>query len=319
MTDPDIWDWTKLNSYACMLRGHYAMEEHLVPKEPREALVFGIGLHKMAEVWTKVSLEQQQADCPNPMSEAAKAFLVVWERELPLELREKLEMEGNRRSYANACRLFEAYTRKFPLEMFNKIVATEIPFTQYLGCTPNGRAVNWSGILDRVVEWQGNLYYVDIKTTSYPVDERFFDKFRYNGQMLGYAWAGEQLGYGNFGGIMVHGIEVKIPQEGIKLKKDGTPYARQGHQAMDLIQSDIITIYPNAIEEWKRKTLWKIDKIYEAREARYWEPDMGDLCTNFDGCAFHRLCYSPIDLREIRKEEHYRVKPWNPFNREEII
>lgn len=310
----EIWDWTKLNAYACMLRGHYTMEQCLVPKEPREAIVFGQAMHKMAETWTKCA---QNPDSIPDMEENVKgAFLAIWEKELPFELREKLELEGNRRSYANARRLFAAYICKFPLEMFDKIVAAEQPFSLYLGDTPNGKSIRWSGILDRIVQWQGGTYYVDIKTSSYPLDDKFFDKFRYNGQMLGYVWAGEQMGYGNFKGIMIHGIEVKVPQEGLRFKKDGTLYARQGKQAKELVASDIITIYPNAIEEWKQKTLWKIDRIYEARAAGYWEPDMGNVCMEFGGCNFHKICASPSNLREIRIQENYKIKPWNPHNRD---
>lgn len=319
----EIWDWTKLAAYlTCDTKGKYGFEDHLVPSEPAAALAFGNGIHKMAEVWT---LQHMAVQTGNVSSEAAmkhtqEAFLSIWEKELPFELREKLEMEGNRRSYANACRLFDAYTRKFPIEMFDKIVATEVPFTLYLGQTVTGREVSWSGILDRIVEWQGGIYYVDIKTSSYPCDTKFFEKFRFNGQMLGYAWAGRQLGYPNFNGIMIHGIEVKIPQVGIKLKKDGTPYAVQGRQAEELIQSDIIPISDEHIEEWKWNTLDKIERICQDRETSKVtgrrQLNMGDACNNFNGCQFRAICYSYPSLRPEIVAKQYKVRKWNPLNRD---
>src|SRR3990167_9792530 len=325
--ETEVWDWTKLLAYlTCDTKGKYGFEDHLVPKEPAEALAFGIGIHKMVEVWTheslfnKVEIEAGLAPTHAPLKAAQAAFLSVWEKELPLELREKLEFEGNRRSYANACRLFEAYTRKFPIEMFNKIVATEVPFTLPLGITPRGRIISWSGVLDRIVEWQGGKYYVDIKTSSYPCDSKFFNKFRFNGQTLGYAWAGQQLGYGNFNGIMIHGIEIKIPQTGIKFKKDGTPYAQQGRQAEELIQADIIPIHEAHIEEWKWNVLDKIDTICQDRETAKVtgrrQLNMGDACNNFNGCQFRPICYSEPSLRQQIKEEQYKVSKWNPLDRD---
>lgn len=327
MNEPEIWDNTKLSSYVdCMQKGHLGYEEHLTPKEPSEALAFGKGIHAMAEVWTKQSLEVPRTEegkllepLPDPMIAAKAAFLEIWNADLPLELREKLEFEGNRRSYANACRLFEAYTRKFPLEMYDKIVALETPFTLYLGRTPAGREISWSGILDRAVEWQGGIYYVDIKTSSYPIDDKFFSQFRFSSQMLGYCWAGQELSLGNFAGIMIQGIEVKNPQVGVKLKRDGTPYAKQGREAADLIGVDIIPILPEHIEEWKKMVLHRIDEIHAAREANYFPMAMGHACNVFGmGCEFRRICYAHPDLRERKKLELYDVKAWNPLVRERL-
>lgn len=311
----EIWDATKLSSYACEMRGHYAMEKHWQPKESSEALAFGIGFHKAVEVWTQTLT--QHDDGPVIAIENAKlAFAEVWERELPQEKRDSLELLGDRRSYANFVRLFEAFIRKFPIEMFDKIVATETPFTLPLGRTPAGRDISWSGILDRAVIWQGGLYYVDIKTSSYPLDDRFFAQFRLSGQMTGYAWAGHELSLGNFDGVMIQGVEVKIPQDGIKLTKAGVPYAKQGRQVLDLLGIDIIPILPEHIEEWKADTLRKIDLIHAARELQHWIRNRGELCNSFNGCAFRRVCQAHPNAREAILQENYKQREWNPLERD---
>jgi hypothetical protein len=313
----EIWDNTKLQSYTCLMRGKYAMEEDLVGKEPQVALAFGIAFHKASEVWTHESITPHELPTLNPVEQGKLAFKSVWEQELPLEVREKLEFEGDRRSYGNFCRLFEAYVRKFPIEMFDKIVATEQPFTIPLGITPRGRMVAWSGILDRAVLWQGGLYYVDIKTSSYPLN---VEKYRISGQMVGYAWAGQQLGVGQFDGIMIQGIEVKQAGDGqVKLKKDGTPYARQSKTADDLVQQDSFVVRQDQIEEWKRDTLQRIDDIYAARERNHWPMNRGTLCEGFGGkgCEFRLLCEAPPELREGKKELFYGKRKWNPINRGE--
>ena len=301
----EVWDWTKLSAYSnCMFQGHLFAEEHLRPNEPSEALAFGIGLHRMAEVWTR---ERVAGMVDQPALELARAaFIRVWEAELPAELREKLEMEGNRRSVGNAVRLFEAYTRRFPLEMYDAILNVEKPFTLPLGRTPGGVEVRWSGRLDRVVRWQGGVYYIDLKTSSFSLDARFFNQFRYAGQMLGYAWAGRELLGEEFTGIMIQGIEVKAPAK-----------TARGRTVEELIAQDIIPIHLGHVGEWREKALRKIDQIHAARAVGYFEPAMGHACNVFgNGCAYRELCWSPPELRGAKRETHYRMEPWNPLERE---
>jgi hypothetical protein len=269
-------------------------------------------MHAAREMWIKEAMVGNDIQA---ILKAKQAFLAAWEKELPLEIREVLEFNGDRRSYANFCRLFDAYINKFPLSMYDKIVAIETPFTLYLGKTPRGNEISWSGILDLAVEWQGGLFYDDLKTSTYAIDDKFFGKFRLSGQLTGYAWAGQELGLGNFNGIMVHGIEVKVPQDGLKLKKDGTPYARQGRAVDAMIGVDIIPINPEHIEEWKVDTLRKIDKIYEAREIKHWTRNRGELCNSFNGCQFRIVCEALPDLREGKIEQFYKTREWNPLDR----
>src|SRR3990167_3598587 len=182
MSELEIWDNIKLEAYACEMRGHLAMERHLVPMEPSEALAFGLGMHAARETWIKAQIPQTDGSIIYTSKEACevgkKAFLAAWEKELPLEIREVLEFNQDRRSYVNFCRLFEAYVSRFPLAMYDKIVAVETPFTLYLGKTPKGLEISWSGILDLAVEWQGGLFYDDLKTSTYAIDDKFFGKFR---------------------------------------------------------------------------------------------------------------------------------------------
>ena len=85
--DIEVWDWTKLSAYlTCDTKGKLGFEDHLVPSEPSEALAFGIGIHKMVEVWThevlfnKVEIEAGLAPTHEPLKAAEAAFLSIWEK-----------------------------------------------------------------------------------------------------------------------------------------------------------------------------------------------------------------------------------------------
>lgn len=290
----EMWDSTKLKAYACLERGRLGHEEHLIPIEPAEALAFGAMLHKGVEEWTKLG------DAGVAAAEARA--LAVWEKELPLETREMLELGGNRRSFGNFKRLFAGFRKKFPLSMYEKIIEVEKPFALPLGATRRGVKVAWCGKRDRVLQWQGGIYYTDIKTSTFALDESFFDKFKRSGQMLGYAWSGrQQLGL-DFSGILIQAVQVQAP---LKTKV---------RMPEELCQADTIRISGSQIDEWVEATLSKIDRIHTAREEGYYDRDNGDLCQNYNReCDFAKICNAEPEARAALKARMFKKRVWSPL------
>lgn len=299
----EMWDSTKLKSYSCEMRGKLEHEEHLTLLQPSEAIAFGQMMHKAAEVWTF-----QAGICGMNEAEAVEAGELAgikeWEALLPLETREMLEFSGDRRSVANFTRLFAGFRKKFPLAMYDRIVEVEKPFALPLGKTAGGVKVAWCGKRDRVLGWQGGVYYVDIKTSTYALDESFFNKWKLSGQMIGYAWAGQQELGMEFSGILVQGIQVQAP---LKTKQ---------RVAEELCQAEVIPITTDTMERWRENTLRKIHRIHQARDEQSYIMDYGDQCNNFRGCAMARLCAAPQELQPLLKQQHYKVRVWNPMEAE---
>lgn len=294
----EVFDATKLSAYAdCEELGKLQYEEHLTPKENSTALAFGIGFHKAVEIWTQHAAE------PNTVELAEAAFLIVWERELSQEQRETLEFSGDRRSVANFKRLFAGYRKKFPLEMYQQVLAVEQPFTLPLGTTPQGREVWWSGVVDRIVRWQDAIYYVDVKTSSWALDAAFFNKFKLSGQIRGYTWAGQQLLGTDFAGAFIQGVQVQAP---LKTKV---------RAADELVQAEVVPLEPEAIEEWKENTLARIDRIHEARERGHLR-NFASRCSAFGGgCEMKQVCWAQPSARQAIKEMHYKERVWNPLDK----
>lgn len=292
----EMFDNTKLKAYACEERGKLAHEEHLIPVEPAEALAFGGMLHKGVEEWTKGGNTQDS------IVAAERRAVDYWEKELPMETREMLELGGNRRSIANFKRLFAGFRKKFPLSMYDKIIEVEKSFALPLGKTARGISVAWCGKRDRVLGWQGGIYYCDIKTSTFSLDEEFFDKFRRSGQMIGYAWSGrEELGVA-FTGILIQAVQVQAP---LKTKQ---------RMADELCQADTIRISDSQIDEWRDSTLARIDRIHRAREEGYYTRDNGDLCQNYNrACDFAKLCNAEPEARPMLKQKLFRKRVWNPL------
>ena len=293
----EIWDATKLVAYAdCEYLGKLEYEEHLALKEPPVALVFGSGFHKAVEVWTAAQ----------DVTAAELAFLAIWEKQLPLEVREMLEFSGDRRSVQNFQRLFAGYRKKFPLEMFQEIIACERPFTIALGTTPAGREVWWSGVIDRIVRWQESVYYVDLKTSSYTLDAAFFNKFKLSCQIRGYTWVGQQLyrEAGEFAGALIQGVQVQAP---LKTKV---------RAADELVQGEVIPLTAAQLEQWRSNTLQLIDNIHLARERGHVR-NYGSRCSAFGGgCSMKQICWAEPDAEDTVKMLHYMERVWNPLTRD---
>jgi hypothetical protein len=269
--------------------------------------VFGGAFHRAAEDWTNARIAGI-ADS-EAIAKGEAAFIAAWEAGIPEEVRSKLEIDGNRRSVTNFRRLFKGYRERFPIESYTEIHGCEIPFTYYLGKTPvTGVDVYWSGVLDRIVTWMEGVYYRDTKTTSFSLDEDFFDQFKLSGQMKGYVWAGQQRfgkELGQFAGVVVEGVKVEGP---LKTKV---------RDPKDLVQGEVIPIEQAHIDEWVVDTLWRIDHVHQVRERGHYTMNSGDLCKQFrGGCAYRRICTALPHSRDLIKAEHYHKRVWSPFNKE---
>jgi len=299
----EMWDNTKIQAYACEERGKLGYEEHLIPKEPAEGLAFGSAFHKAVEVWTKARINDGLSD-PDAVAKAEAAFVDSWNIAIPEDRRFMLEASGDKRSVQNFKRLFGFYRKQIPLESFDKVLGCEVPFTLLLGITPGGVTIFLSGIVDRVVRWMDGLYYRDLKTTSGIMNENYFDQFRLSGQLRGYAWAGEQLGFGKFDGIGIEAVKVEAP---LKTKT---------RSAQELVQCEIIPLTPEALEEWRLVTLRKIDQALQSREQAQRSMNLGDLCHMYNGCMYARICSALPHARASIKQDFYQTRVWSPFDKD---
>ena len=295
----EMWDNTKLKAYGCEMRGKLGYEEHLIPIEPREALVFGGAMHKAVEVWTRERMEGKQD--VDAVSTAERAFVEIWEKDLPQERREMLELGGDRRSVQNFRRLFGGYRKKFPLEGFDRVVSVETPVTALLG-EVDGEPVYWTAVLDRVVEQWGGVYYREVKTSSFPLDDSWFYGFRRSGQLHGQVWLGQNTLGTKFTGAVVEGIQVQAP---LKTKV---------RAADELVQCEVIPFTQENLEEWRENVLLKVRRIRQARAEGRYVMDNGDLCGAFrDGCEYRKVCNAMPDARGALKEQHFTRRVWNPL------
>ena len=297
------WDNTKLSAWQnCEQQGAYAHplnKPGIIAKEPSPALAFGLGFHARVEEWCNQAIRLV------PEDEAAQysAFLKARDQELPPEVIEHIDMTQDKHSIANFQRLFRGYKEKFPVSLY-KPLEVEKPFKLYLGEAKPGLGVNWTGILDRIVEFQGGTYFLELKTSSRRIDEMWLRQFQVSGQLRGYMWAGQQLLGKAFDGAIIHGVEkAPIPKTG------------RARSVGELIGASMVEVAPELLEEWRHNTLDKIAFVHAMAAVGRYTKNLGDACNayNFSGCPYRDLCGTPSGMRKQIIEERYVPRVWDPL------
>ena len=303
----EIFDNHKVTTYSdCEFKGWLGFEQGegssyntgYTPKTSNTPLAFGLGMHKMNEDWSRDVMEGVNTDG----KDYADSFRVDWERELPIEMRENLELMGDKHSVVNAVRLFQLYQRRFPPDLYEP-VSVEQEFS--LPLEENSK-LKWSGILDKVVRHRGGLYFLEFKTSTYSIDEKFFLPFRTSQAIRGYTWAGQQSLGEDFRGTIVHGVCKRIPA---KKPRTLTPD--------DYLGAEEITMLPSQLEEWRVNTIHKIDNIHRMRQDGYWIKDLGNACNLYNGCEFREVCGAAPESQQAMLDMGYKLSTWNPLGKGE--
>ena len=308
----EIFDNHKVETYSdCEFKGWLSFEQlHPVhtdnlydtgytPKVPNVALAFGLGMHKMNEDWGKDIIKGLEVDSETYIN----SFREEWEKELPQELRENLELMGDKHSVVNAVRLFDLYRKRFPPDLYEPVVV-EQSFSLPLDAdfVDQARTINWSGILDKVVRHRGGLYFLEFKTSTYSIDEKFFTPFRTSQAIRGYTWAGQQSLGEDFRGTIVHGVCKRVPAKNPRtLKPD------------DYLGAEEVTLLPSQLEEWRVNTIHKILDIYRMRREQYWIKDLGNACKQYTGCEFRDVCGAAPESQQAMLDLGYKLRTWNPL------
>lgn len=298
------WDNTKLSSWQnCEQQGWYAhgyQGTGIVSSERSIALAWGAAFHAMVEKWCRepeISYEVYE-------QEFHKVFISLYD---PVKI-DILELQKDRHSVANASRLFREYQSRFPLELY-KTIRVEEPFRLLLG-QAGDRLIYWTGILDRIVQFQERIYFLELKTSSYRIDEKWAKQFRTSGQLRGYVWAGQQLLGKEFDGAIIHGVEKGVIPKILSR-------ARKVSELIGAIGP--LEILQGMVDEWKENTLRKITLINQKLESNsLLNMNLGDACNaySFQGCPYRDLCGSTPEMRPQIIAERFRKRRWDPLAEE---
>ena len=150
--------------------------------------------------------------------------------------------------------------------------AVELMFTLDLG-----NDLILRGKLDRLVDYAGDTYVLDQKTTGTTITPRYFEGWSPDTQMSAYTFAGQAL--------------YKLPIKGVILD------AAQIAVGFTRFERGFVFRSSAQLEEWYKSALYHIEAARSATREGYF-PQRFSSCGNFGGCEFRSVCSRSPEVRE---------------------
>jgi len=176
----------------------------------------------------------------------------------------------------------------------NNKPAVELSFTFELdyGPTPDQPYVI-CGYLDRVVDFQGEIFVMDHKTTTTTPSAYYWNQFEPNTQMTLYTLAGKIIFQTNIKGVII---------DSGQLLMDDTRFSR-----------GITYRTQDQLEEWLVDLDIWLRHAKEYAENNYW-PMNDTACDKYGGCKFREICSKSPGVRDRFLKGDFKKEPiWNPL------
>lgn len=149
------------------------------------------------------------------------------------------------------------------------------------------------GYLDRVVDFQGESFVMDYKTTKSTPGAYFFNQFEPNNQMTLYTIAGQIIFGGTIKGVIIDSAQVTI---------EFSRFTR----GLTYRTKDQITEWLNDLKYW-------LSMAEQYAIQGYW-PQNDTACDKYGGCVFREVCSKSPNVREVYLKSNFiKGDPWNPL------
>lgn len=210
--------------------------------------------------------------------------------------------KNKNKDLVNTARAYISYLDKWPLHSdyisvasFEKKPAVEFTFALD---TPvhhpeSGMPIIYAGRLDWVGEYDGLYLAMDEKTTRYFKSEWASD-WVLRAQFTGYVYACQQYG---------------IPVTGYGIRGTALKMTEIEHQEA------IITIPPWRLQRWWLQTARDIQRMVDCWKQDYFDFNLGDACTSYNGCPFTQLC-KVEDPEPWIPAGDFEDNTWSPLQKE---
>lgn len=289
------------------------------------ALTYGGAWHKCLEDFYTARMNGTEFSLSETLARAEKIFVA---NPPPL---------GAWRTYDKLCGAFSRYVERFSKEDNFKVIKCEQAFSHPLMRVPinaplqypkellfdnpeeiddalismNGDIgldvihVSWTGVIDMIVELDGERWLLDHKTTSIEGDQ-FWKNFELSQQFLGYHWTAEKIMDCSLKGAIanvIYGREDAKTPAGIKTQREKEFLRRFYHYT------------PEHVAEWEVNMKFIIeDFIHNLLNKRF--PMKTAHCVNKYGtCPYHDVCTLTPDTRmTMLYSSQFINNVWNPLN-----
>lgn len=158
--------------------------------------------------------------------------------------------------------------------------------------TPEGAPYILCGHLDRSVDFTGQKFVMDRKTTKSTIGPQWFKKFSPDNQMSLYTLAAQVIRGEKSHGVIVDGIQLAVS---FSRFVRGFAYRT-----------------PAMLEEWYYDVKYWIKQAEAFALSRYW-PMNDTACDKYGGCPFRDICNKDPSVRVRFLESNYIKRRWDPI------
>lgn len=158
---------------------------------------------------------------------------------------------------------------------------------------PTGEAYLLCGHLDKVAEWNDELYIPDKKSTAYELDETYFKQYSPDNQMTLYHIAGQVVLHKPIAGVMIDATQILVGGNRFRRK----PVPRD----------------PEHLAEWLTDFRIKLRENETYVANNYWPMRAKSCGFGRLQCTFRDVCTAEPAAREEMLEFFYAKRIWDPM------
>jgi len=171
------------------------------------------------------------------------------------------------------------------------MVELHFQFDLSFGISPD-RPYSLCGYLDRVVDFQGQPFVMDRKTTTTTLGSYYFEQYEPDNQMSFYTVASQ--------------VAFKTPVKGVIVD------AAQIAVGFSRFVRSFIFKTPDQIDEWMDDTkMWLRQAEWFAEKDKW--PQNDKSCHKYGGCPFREICCKSPSVRDKFLESNFERRAWNPL------
>lgn len=293
---PAFIDSTMLSTFrSCMRKGYWNFLRNKTPLGENIHLLAGGAFAAGCDAARKLQFSSAHINSQLPLDDlliaAFPAFAHEW-GDYPHE-------SADVKNFHNTFHALENYLNEFPpftdqIQPF--LSQTGEPTTEFSFAIPlpikhpeTGDPLLFAGRFD-MLGHTGNLVVILDEKTTGGLGPYWLKQWGMRGQMLGYCWAMQQLGY-HVNDVIIRGVAI--------LKTQHTFLPAPQHYPQHLIDS------------WFTTTLGTINEIINRWQHSHFPMDFGDACNSYGGCQYQDLCLA-IDPEQWLC--NYTERTWSPLD-----
>lgn len=235
-----------------------------------------------------------------------EAMIETWDHELDAEgnriadtgkaYEPPIDASGSARvkTRENLLRTIIWYVEQFAADPAEPIIlANGKPAVELSFALPVDDGIIFTGHMDRLTEYAGNIMGLDNKTTGSTITSRYFEGYKPDVQMSMYTFAGKMIYQIPVKGMIIDAAQIAVGfsrfERGLTMRTD------------------------SELQEFYDTTMHTIEQARRATSINYF-PMNRTSCDKFGGCPFRRVCSKSPEVRtQFLKADFVQAERWDPL------